>query len=61
MHADGEPGDEQQPEPVRGHRVEEEGDARRDVVERLVAPHRLGDPERDGDGEREHERRYRRG
>ena len=55
MHSDGEPGDQEEPEPVGGHRIEEEGSTRGHVVERLVTTNSLGDPEGDGDSEGEGE------
>ena len=52
----GEEPDEDQPERVRGHRIEDESGGRAGVIEAPVALHGLHNPDRDGDDHREHER-----
>ena len=45
--------DQQRSEEERRHRVENEGQAGQDVVDRLVAPYDLENAERNGDDDRE--------
>lgn len=55
---DGQPADEEEAEPERGHRVEKEGDRRRPVVEGVVSVGRLMEPDGDGDEQADDERRH---